>query len=142
MGTKESRREEPSGPGPYSRAGQEVRRTKWFSAALDKLAPAGSAVRARILADLREFEQDWKEGVPDDELYKKWDYKLLEGPEARRWGARQIRLGDKRAYRVSLTVILEEDRVWLLDIFRKTKQSNRGDVARGIERAKRMREEN
>lgn len=56
-----------------------IMRTQRFNKSLLAL---GSQDRARVTANLEEFEKDWSSGVTTEELYARWNYKSLKVPAA------------------------------------------------------------
>lgn len=99
------------------------------------------AIRGRLLAKLKEFKRDWlKEDVTEADLAKKWDYKLLKGPEARKLKVMQITM--LRDYRIALIVVRKgASYVLLLRIFLKSGRKNPRDIERATNAARRIREE-
>jgi hypothetical protein len=107
-----------------------------FVRARDKLAPD---TRATADAQFREFVAMWRSGASERDLHNRWEYKQLEGDDARGVGLRQVSL---RRERVLFIIVTEAERMWLLEVFTKTAPNQqRAAIKRAVGYAKEIREE-
>jgi hypothetical protein len=104
--------------------------------ARDKLAPNTLATAD---AQFREFVSMWKSGASERDLHNRWEYKQLEGADARSVGLRQVSL---RRERVLFIIVTEAERMWLLEVFTKIAPSQqRAAIKRAVGYAKEIWEE-
>lgn len=98
---------------------QPILRTPAFDQALSRL---GAQDRGRVVAQLEEFEKDWRGGRSIEDIRKQWDYKAPKVSKAcRGLGLRQIR--PTNSTRAWLAPHRESDNLLiLLYVIRKTSQ--------------------
>jgi hypothetical protein len=117
---------QPSGPPPASFKAELV---QGFRQALRRL---GAQAEVDIPAELEDFMRDMRQEAPLAELHSRWDYKQIQGRDARRASAHQIRVCAH--YRVALTTSRSVGRVFFLNAYRRT-GNNAADIETAVRRA-------
>ena len=127
---------------PKAQPGQEEKpcatyraeRARGFTRSLDRL---GIEAAIDIPAELEGFMKDVREYAELPELQSSWDYKLLQGRDARRSRTYQIRVCTH--YRVALITSQKICRVFFLNAYRRT-GNNQSEIATAVQRALDIRE--
>jgi hypothetical protein len=85
-----------------------------------------------------EFLEMWRDGASTRDLFNRWNYKLLGGDGPRSVGLRQVHLRRERALFI---ILVENDKIWLLDVFTKTSESvQEAHIKRAVAHARDIRE--
>ena len=96
------------------------------------LKAAGPVDRARIVAQLGDFVEDWKTGVPFQDLKGRWEFKQVGRVQSQ--AIMQIRVIGN--YRVALMPVSSGDpRLWFLHVYRR-QTTNQREIERALSRAK------
>lgn len=94
-------------------------------------------VAAKILADIEEFEIDWQNGMEDDQLFARYNFKHLRDVH-RPFGLFQIRVGPKRKRLSYRAIVMFYDRQlfarWVY-AFKKEEDNEAEEVKLAITRA-------
>lgn len=102
----------------------------------DSLRALGHPIKERMSPELKAFMKDWRAGVSTEDLKSTWDYKPVQGKEAKLCKLRQIRpLG---TYRVALIVVPTTTlpSVWFLNAY--PRGNNKEAISLAIARAKQI----
>lgn len=114
----------------------QFRTSSWWKGALKAL---GSPTRERVLAKLTQFQKEWAQDVPLNEIKSTFDYKQVFTDQAcRKLNVYQIRpTGDTRVW---VTVVEEFRTIYYLDVEHKTgKAGQNRAIKRCCDRALRIR---
>jgi len=79
----------------------------------------GIPQKQQILAQLQSFMEDIRQNKTTKELREAWDYKAIQGAQAKKYGVMQIK--PLRNYRVLLTLVVDESErcIWFLEVHRR-----------------------
>jgi hypothetical protein len=97
----------------------------------------GPSVAAKIMGDIRDFQDVWQRGATDDELYALYKFKPYRGVH-RRYRLYQIYVGPNRrnlSYRAVVMFYYDGQRACWINAFKKQRQSEPDEVNLAIVRA-------
>jgi hypothetical protein len=105
-----------------------------FNKAVKDFGPSSAA---RVLADIDDFELDWRNGMEENQLFARYDFKPLKGIR-RPYGLFQLHVGPNRKHLSYRTVVMfydERSRACWVHAFKKDPKSEAEEINRAVARA-------
>ncbi len=97
----------------------------------------GPSSAAEVFAEKDDFEDDWHNGMDEDQLFARYDFKPVQGVR-RPYGLFQVHLGPNRkhlSYRAVLMFCDAQSRACWVHAFKKDPKSQTEEINRAIARA-------